>query len=367
MRIRHNARDFHPAPDVVLGQSASGSVSYSSPRVNGRLQLRQNPYSAYEFVNRSYSMWGQTASPLVPSYAWMTYGSTPEGAAAMASADNQARARFFGLLRQGGSNLGVTLAQYRESREMIVDRSDKLRGYNQWVYTRVQRNRRYWTRKGLLIPGWHLEFIFGWQPLCQDLWNAANSVIQLAEAQGYAKGTGRGYAKYSHQYTEPNPRSAGWTSMAAWHLTATSKVAARYTVPNPNAYLANRAGLVNPGLVVWDAIPFSFLVNMFVNVNALISQITDDVGIHLEDISVTRKGSTLGTNFAATTWERADSPGWAAAASSWSAMTKNRSLGEIPAPTLEFRLPSVDWGGAAMLASLAVMQLSGLGTIRKLL
>ena len=72
----------------------------------------------------------------------------------MASADNQARARFFGLLRQGGSNLGVTLAQYRESREMIVDRSDKLRGYNQWVYTRVQRNRRYWTRKGLLIPGW---------------------------------------------------------------------------------------------------------------------------------------------------------------------------------------------------------------------
>lgn len=56
---------------------------------------------------------------------------------------------------------------------------------------------------------------------------------------------------------------------------------AEIKVTNPNLYLANRLGLTNPASVVWELIPFSFVVDWFVNVSDFLNQFSEFHGVAL--------------------------------------------------------------------------------------
>lgn len=49
-------------------------------------------------------------------------------------------------------------------------------------------------------------------------------------------------------------------------------------VTNPNFALANQLGLINPGTVAWEIVPFSFLVDWFIPVGAWLNSFTDILG-----------------------------------------------------------------------------------------
>jgi hypothetical protein len=53
-------------------------------------------------------------------------------------------------------------------------------------------------------------------------------------------------------------------------------------VANPNLWLANQLGLINPVQWINEGIPFSFVIDWFSNLSQIIMQMTDLVGLEIE-------------------------------------------------------------------------------------
>lgn len=119
-----------------------------------------------------------------------------------------------------------------------------------------------------------LKFHFGVEPLVKDIY-AAVDILQgepppkrVISSATYKSGpylSTDGLRNYSDAY-ETKVR-----------LTADVRVV------NPNLWAANQLGLVNPAEWVWEAIPFSFVLDWFVNVGSFLSSFTDYAGLQLSN------------------------------------------------------------------------------------
>lgn len=58
---------------------------------------------------------------------------------------------------------------------------------------------------------------------------------------------------------------------------------AEVAVSNPNLWLANQLGLINPGTIALELVPFSFVFGWFVNLEQVISSMTDLYGLTLSN------------------------------------------------------------------------------------
>jgi hypothetical protein len=70
------------------------------------------------------------------------------------------------------------------------------------------------------------------------------------------------------------------------------ELGAEIFVSNPNLYLANKLGFVNPGVIAWELVPFSFVIDWFVPVGNFLSQWTDFVGLTLQKAYTTKTAYT---------------------------------------------------------------------------
>ena len=77
--------------------------------------------------------------------------------------------------------------------------------------------------------------------------------------------------------------------VVAWDADGHEAFTARVEITNPNLWLANKVGLVNLPGVLWDIIPWSFLVNMFTNMGSVVNQMTDLAGVTLHGTSLTTR------------------------------------------------------------------------------
>ena len=64
-------------------------------------------------------------------------------------------------------------------------------------------------------------------------------------------------------------------------------LSARFVVSNPNLLLADQLGFINPAVVVWDAVPYSFVVDWFLPVGKFLQSFSNDFGITLIELSKT--------------------------------------------------------------------------------
>lgn len=281
-----------------------------------------------------------------------------------ASIANKAYASFVKKLHNGDASLGVTLGSWRQSASMITNRAQAIRQFlgripdtpetrRRWnAHTRSKDFNSVSARAAHLgeasksIANKHLEWIFGWVPLYEDLFAAAN-VITGPVAPVFVKGTGRVFT----EDTGSQPLYPG-TMTYGRHFMKRCRYSARVQINNPNLWLLNRLGLINPAMVLWDRIPWSFVVGMFVNMNAVVKSFTDFVGLDVSDLSTTWSVNGY------TDYTRVD-PNEKGSIALWQAQYrfKRRTVGgTIPRPTFEFRVPELSWGTAAMATSLAVQQ-----------
>lgn len=123
----------------------------------------------------------------------------------------------------------------------------------------------------------YLEFHFGWSPLIKDIGSAVevlqNGVPPVrvvgSATRSYKFDSNSGDFSYRHQVLE------------------TTKISAWIKVSNPDLSLATQLGFVNPLLVAWELVPYSFVVDWFVNVGDYLQSFTDFLGFEIIEPSVT--------------------------------------------------------------------------------
>ncbi len=335
--------------------------SVSSPRVNGKLTLVQNPH---QFLH-SFMTGGRIPPPL---------GSFVQSASTgilyfpfTSAMENEVLAKFRGQLSYGSASLGMTLGTLSQTREMINSRFAKATSV-------LGRARRYLSRRPLgQRPRLRdrasdvLEFEFGWRPLYEDVHAALTSAIEHANPSAWVRASGNWshYEIAEHTDLSVNPY-ANPIALVTKSGKGTMTCAAAVSVSNPNLWLLNRLGLINPATILWDKIRWTFLVNQFVNLNDIIESVTTTVGLNVGPVSITRSGRML-KEFTVRqnpldiiSSGVVKAPAWGGVAT----VTKDRVvLGSLPIPSLEFRVPGIDWEKAVIAGSLLTQNFAAISRL----
>ena len=184
-----------------------------------------------------------------------------------------------------------------------------------------------------------LEHTFGWQPLMEDIFNGFIVLTEeiLGEQRIAVRVRERGL-----KYFEAD------RGFVSWEGESLVSAAALIRLRNPMFWMANRLGLLNPATVVWDVIPWSFVVNWFVNVNTMLGQFTDFAGVQ-----VTSASTTFSAKFLVEELRIGSGNGYIH--SSKLMVSKNRVL-RFPDPHFSFRVPELNAGLLAIASSLVVQK-----------
>lgn len=216
----------------------------------------------------------------------------------LAEVANDLYGKFQARLGERAENL-VNLAEYNQARSMIIKRSLQLGRFvkrlkkldfigagNELGLQVDYRQRRKQTgayfrprnlrRDTRSMASNFLEYRFGWAPLINDIHTSAQILtngIPATKVRATASLPFRQVYQYDgSMYSILTITTTGYRRMMH---------GADVSVDNPNLWLANQLGLVNPLGVAWELVPFSFLVDWFVNVGQVLSSISDTAGLSL--------------------------------------------------------------------------------------
>lgn len=195
-------------------------------------------------------------------------------------AQNKAYAKFLGEVSDR-AQLAAGLAEGRQSLDMIGARCKQLVQFSKYVKACRFGDAARTLGMSVVPPGvrisktygnnW-LEYWFGWKPLIGDIHSAINQ-IQEPIRNHVARGTG--YNVWSSKYVPYGAYQIGYSHDRFIGASAQAEVA----IANPNLWLANTLGLINPVSVLWELVPFSFVVDWFANVGQVLGSYTDLYGL----------------------------------------------------------------------------------------
>lgn len=210
----------------------------------------------------------------------------------IAWAINSAREEMIKLLNEEAM-LAVNIAERQQSINMMSNRvmqiyrftsklrrgdirgaAAELRVSPTPIRSRPKGNGR-WRRSKDYSDAW-LEFHFGWEPLVNDI-GACIDLLSKPIPGGIFTVKGRNIPFVKTRYQLLNPAFGEYQRRELMGRVR-AKAGGELHVSDPNAYLANRLGLVNPLSVVWELVPYSFVVDWFANVGQFIGQFSDLYG-----------------------------------------------------------------------------------------
>lgn len=200
------------------------------------------------------------------------------------------KARALSRLKSQQIDLAMALASRRSTAELLASSAARLaKAY------RLARQRNFaGAAKELGIrnsvrpgtksasSGW-LQLQFGWAPLMSDIYGAYNELTMNHPTDGemvVVRASDR-QASTTEDVFNYSPWGSGYVSAKVKRrLIATRdvKVSYWYKLNSQALHAAARNGLTDPAVVVWDVIPFSFVVDWLLPVGQYLRNLTADVG-----------------------------------------------------------------------------------------
>lgn len=227
-------------------------------------------YNAIDVGNtRSYLALASTSG--IPSWAQANY--------------NQAYARFRDEAVGEASQLGTFFAEWREGLGMVtnrtlglVDAARKLRkgdfpGFVKALSVSPKKKHRNKTHAAAHeFSGLWLEYHFGWSPSVADIFSAVD-VMQRAWPAEKARGSAKVH------YSREDGKATGYIRTQTG--TIQHVVGAELRMTNPNLFLANQLGLLNPVSIAWELVPFSFVADWFFDIGSFLESFSDFAGVQV--------------------------------------------------------------------------------------
>lgn len=285
-----------------------------------------------------------------PNYTW------PEFSSQRSWAKNGALAKFNGKVKETASWL-ITLAEHRQAMQMMTNRLIQMGS----VVKHLSRGRVDLAAKDLGVFGTEnyrelrsqgklranaraasnnfIELSFGWRPIVSDIYASADILQRPIPIQSV-----KAMQRVSFSFwTDPTVRLTGFIQCT---------IGAFVSVSNPNLFLANSLGLINPALLAFEVIPWSFVLGWFVNVEQFLQQFTEYAGLNVQDPYYT-EGSKIQMFWLPPTLDPPTGPGM------HTGVYINRTVGRLPSVDLVVKKPwhLSAWRGATA-AALVVQNLT---------
>jgi hypothetical protein len=304
-----------------------------------------------------YSVWNTLAYAMCAPIDW----NNPH----VASAYNKAYSKFLSKIKGDQAELGASMGEFRKTADMVSDRTSQL-----YKFFRALRRGRFREANALIrVPsgfkpkarsfgGIVLEYSFGWAPVVSDI-HTSMKVLVSGIPPSFAK------AKVASVIAGYNYDSGG-----VWPLHGSKTVDSGYItvnigagvhLTNPNLWLANQLGIINPVSVAWELTRLSFLVDYFINVSQVIDSWSDLIGVE-----IFYPYRSYGLNITSTDYQETGySEPWSSCHGDNTiyvchaeAMRFVREL-SIPGPSLRFEAQRVSLKRASTSISLLLQQLKG--------
>lgn len=182
-----------------------------------------------------------------------------------------------GIVRLARAAKHVKRLEVRKAAELlgvpVYERNRKVRvGRRRIIHQPEMRwpTSKYWVPK-TAANAW-LFYSYGVAPLAADIHNGLDVLTRPLPDKRF-----KGSAKETARAVLPNPPYTADIFEGEYSV----RISAYVRVSNPNLWLANQLGLVNPAQWVNEAVPFSFVLDWISNWSQVISQMTDFEGLEL--------------------------------------------------------------------------------------
>lgn len=255
----------------------------------------------------------------VPNPWYTSYGQRTTLAlkTASAAAHNKAYADFANQARGVTASLGATLGERKQAIDMMASRARQVFNFARHLksfrfrmaledlglqVTKDSNTKRHWRgvvrnkenqsfdlkfkKQANAFGNNFLEVHFGWEPLVKDIYAAVELTTSPIKTGSKNKEiVGKGSVKTT---LSPIP-SLGLKTFVNVDdiLFEKERIRALVGIENPNEFLISQFGLLNPAAVLWELVPFSFVVDWFSSVGQVLQSSTDFCGLSLKDYVTT--------------------------------------------------------------------------------
>lgn len=266
--------------EVAHGLEATTELQASKSEVNGSkcyVDVNTSDVSGYPSNFRNYS-WRGYPYYLIPSL-------DAPGVEAISFARNQAIRKFIQRVNEARTSIegGQLIGEWKETVQAITNPLGALRKFTvRHVINSKKKLRRHKRRRGKdfskALADTYLEFVFGWIPLVKDVKYAIDGLLDRfgqpdakrisAHGQTYYNGSSFESICFTDNFIQVY-QSVINRSNVDYRITASVKTGAVNGVRSVPATL----GLLPERFIptVWELIPYSFVVDYFVNIGDIIA------------------------------------------------------------------------------------------------
>lgn len=266
-----------------------------------------------------------------------------------------AYADFLDKTRSSSAELLTLFCERREAANMIAKRSLALatgfiavRQRNIHALKKAWGKGAGWRENGRKAGSHILEYSFGWAPLVSDI---ASAVETLRDGNFRS-----GKARHRSIFRDLQKSSNGSMLIReTWSTSVGIRMGWEITVDHPSIALLNQLGLLNPVQTAWELVPYSFVVDYFINVNDVISSMTALAGCTLHRPWFT---TMVKDDYAyLATWAEKPVPSWRPPSMGGTRVRVSRATNIVP-PSLGVRAPwNLSWQRASTSIALLLQQL----------
>lgn len=133
-----------------------------------------------------------------------------------------------------------------------------------------------WRRGAKSMGALWLELHFGWEQLLKDIFETVE-ILDSPLTEKWIRTKASNRADFS--------KITRYSGKQFWYINAKVRCQANVfglvKVDNPNAFKVAKLGFTNPGTWAWELIPFSFVIDWFININQWLKQWDEFFGITL--------------------------------------------------------------------------------------